>query len=424
MKLMRFAGIFCLLVMLSACSSNFSVLATDTPQPTFTPPSTPTILITTSGSSVDVTSHVEVLGNPYQAKYPSGQSIYARNIWDMLAFNGELLIGAGNSSNLGPAQNAGPVPVFSYSPLTGQFRVVFTVDDEQIDVFRVLGGEVYIPGHDPRESWELGNFYRLESDSIWRKYRNIPLGIHNYDMSMIGSMLFAGLGTSGGAEVAVSRNSGGTWTNTPVLNDRIYAFLVDKEELYATGSIFLHSGIYQYDGKDGFRTRYDIGPNQLFPGVILRTDICTKIARPVTFKGHAAYLGAYCHNDHQFIPFGMFIAESLKEGNILIYQVTLPQDSRVWDLLVIDDIIYVLMESPNTEGTTISVAASSDGIAWTEIMNFRSKTFARSFALLNDDFYFGLGCEVKDPSKWDERELVSETGQILRVKRDFWRKPT
>jgi len=32
----------------------------------------------TGDASVDVTAHIEMLGNPYQAKYPSGPRIYAR----------------------------------------------------------------------------------------------------------------------------------------------------------------------------------------------------------------------------------------------------------------------------------------------------------------------------------------------------------
>ena len=53
------------------------------------------------------------------------------------------------------------------------------------------------------------------------------------------------------------------------------------------------------------------------------------------------------------------------------------------------------------------------------MLRFRSKSFARSFALLDEDFYFGLGCEVGDPDKWAAAELLPETGQILRVRKAF-----
>jgi hypothetical protein len=386
-----------------------------------------------AAGSTDVTAHVEVLGNPYEATYPGGQNIYARNIWDLCAFNGELLVGAGNSSNIGPAQNAGPVPVLAFSPSNGHFRIVSTVDDEQIDVFRVLNGTVYIPGHDPRESWASGNYYCFEEDGHWRKFRNIPSGVHNYDMTASAGTLFAGLGTPEGAAVAVSTDSGATWTNMPIANSRVYAFVTVGQDVYATGALDTtavrgkkgtagtKTGIYHYEGASGFRPRTDLGPRQLFPGVTVRPTGEARIARSVSFADHAAYLGAYCHNDHQFMPFGAFVVESLREGNVSIRQVPLPGDSRAWDLLSDNNTLYVLTDSPDSEGTTVRVTASPNGVDWVEIMHFRSRTFARSFALLNGDFYFGLGCEVADPGKWTLQELPPETGRILRVQRDCWK---
>ena len=404
-----------------------------TPMPTLTPLPSPTKAYGVSRSSIDVTDHVEVLGNPYQAKYPEGEWIYARNIWDMVAFNGELLIGAGNSSNSPPASNAGPVPIFSYSPSTARFREVFTVDDEQIDIFRILGGQVYIPGHDPREEWETGNFYRMESDGTWRKYRNVPSAIHLYDMALVGQMLFA-CGNLHGAAVAVSKDMGLTWSisKTPIysLDTRIYSFLIDEEELYAVGEMNPYQspevspGVYQHNGDGTFHPRTDLEPKKMFPGITFPAGVlCTKIVRSVTFKNHAIYVGSYCSNDHQSHPFGLFVVESLRVDDVSIHQVVIPHNSRIWDLLIEDETIYVLMDTPDAEGTIIRVASSQDGIEWTEILNFRARTFARSFALLNGDFYFGLGSEIRPRVKWDQL-LLPETGQIIRVRREFWQKTT
>lgn len=394
---------------------------------------------TTGGSrgtvSVDVTTRVEVLGNPYQATYPGGARIYARNIWALCAFNGEIMFGGGNSSDEGPAQNAGPVPILAFSPSNGHFRVMYTVDDEQIDVFRLLQGSVYIPGHDPRESWEFGNFYRLERDGCWRKFRNIPAGVHNYDMATRGGRLLAGLGTPVGAAVAVSTNAGATWANTRMANSRIYAFLNVQQTVYATGVMVAGEqhekkaadeglvGVHQFDGASDFQPRNDLGPRQLFPGVSVRPEAKVRVARPVSFKEQAAYLGAYCHNDHQFLAFGAFVAAALNAGAVSIHPVPLPKASRAWDLLSDGGMLYVLTDVPDPEGTTVRVLSSPDGRDWSECLHFRSRTFARSFALLDGDFYFGLGCEVADPGQWTMRELPPETGQILRVKKAVWNRP-
>ena len=64
----------------------------------------------------DVTSKLEDLGSPLSEKYRSGASVYARNIWTLFAYDGKIFLGGGNSSNEGPASNAGPVPVMSFDP--------------------------------------------------------------------------------------------------------------------------------------------------------------------------------------------------------------------------------------------------------------------------------------------------------------------
>lgn len=139
----------------------------------------------------DMTDLLEKLGNPYQFKYSRGASIYARNIWTMKAYQGKIYLGAGNSANGGPAPNAGPVPIISLDPQTKQFTTEWQVPDEQIDVYRILSdGLLYIPGHDPKEGWELGNFYRKKKDGSWEKVRTMPDGVHNYDVAYFNGKLF------------------------------------------------------------------------------------------------------------------------------------------------------------------------------------------------------------------------------------------
>jgi hypothetical protein len=356
---------------------------------------------------------VENLGNPYLARYPSGEAVYARNIWDICAYRGRLFLGAGNSSNWGPAVNAGPVPVFSYDPLQGIFREEFIVDDEQVDVLHVFGDQLYIPGHDPRESWDLGNFYRLDITGSWHKYRNIPEGIHNYDMAYWGNTLFAGLCTRWGGAVGISRDMGLTWQNVSVSTFRIYALVTLKDRLYAVGML---PDVFVYDEKGGFIPVKGITKRVMFPGVNLQKGLLTRIARPISADTLAFFIGAYCHNDHQYRPFGLFVARSLQQGAPDIRRVILPPQGRPWDLLSYDGEFYVLLDYPSTEYTTVKVMHTKDGTTWRELLQFRSSTFARSFAVLNGDWYFGLGCEVQDAEKWRTEELNAETGTVLRVR--------
>lgn len=143
-----------------------------------------------SAGAPDVSSSITVLGSPFK------KAAYARNVWDMQLFGGKIYLGHGNSSNNAPVPNAGPVPIYYWdlaqnkfsvqdvtytNPATGKVTTNVYVMDEQIDTFKVLNGELYIPGHDSRvPGWAYGNFYRLNGDH-WDQYMNIP----GVSMSMI-----------------------------------------------------------------------------------------------------------------------------------------------------------------------------------------------------------------------------------------------
>ncbi|UCG58940.1 MAG: hypothetical protein JSU70_05395, partial [Phycisphaerales bacterium] len=137
-----------------------------------------------AGAGNDVTEHVENIGNPFsemrgsrlrrlyrlltQQKYRPGEWTYARNIWDMHVYDGRIYLGAGNSSDGGPVPNAGPVPIICYDPKREGFVREGTVRDEQIDAYCTHGGRLYIPGHDPMQSWDWGNLYCRQDDGRWK----------------------------------------------------------------------------------------------------------------------------------------------------------------------------------------------------------------------------------------------------------------
>ncbi len=381
----------------------------------------------------DVTKKLELLGNPYKKKYKSGQRIYARNIWDMMSFKGKLYLGGGNSSNTGPGRNAGPVPIISYDPKSGKFTQEYVVKDEQIDLIYNFDGQLYVPGHDPKESWNLGNFYRLEADGKWQKHRNLPGGIHNYAMAWDGKRLFAGLGTKKGAIVAVSEDKGKTWTTNKMTGGRVYSLLTIGDTVCAGSMILVmpksskrrkysYAPLYGYkNGK--FERLKDISSEDLLPDTHPEPKkrakdkrapgyVVAKIVKPLTVGKHTLYIGAACHNDHQFMPLGAYVIDAKRKAR----KIELPEGSRPWDIIHLDKTTYVLIDTPAEDGTTVTVMATRDMKRWRPLFTFAAPTFARSFELLDGDFFFGLGCEVKDPKKWDQKELKPETGNILRLR--------
>ena len=380
-------------------------------------------------------SYVEHLGIPYAKTYSKDASIYARNLWDLQAFAGKLYIGAGNSSNAAPAGNAGPVPVIAWNPKSSKFETEFVVDDEQIDTFYVANGDLYIPGHDSTEAWQYGNLYRL-SQGQWQKYRNVPNAVHVYALSAYKKLLLAGLSinTKGKNEnarsaVGISTDWGETWQNIDLDGFRIHGFLKAKDILYST-DMFWGPGyeqrfaennlqyvpVHEFNGEDNFIQRQDLSAKHIFPGFDLEGFQIYRIAKPQDWHSGTVYIGGYVHNDHQFMPFGLFYAADLSRDRTDVRRLETPNDTIVWDLIVHNNALYALLETNEQNSTKVSVIATNDLQHWQTILEFQSPTFARSFEILDGDFYFGLGGEILDPFDWQKKEPSSRTGELLRVK--------
>lgn len=344
----------------------------------------------------DVTPSVENLGNPFS------KGNYANNVWDMKVFDGRIYLGHGNSSNKGPNQNAGPIPIISLNPETCEFSNEYTVDEEQIDIYRIIGGELVISGHDPREDWSKGNFYRLEQGD-WIKYRTIPDGIHTYDMYEFAGKIYAALGTANKPAIIVSSDNGLNWSHaTNTGGSRAHCLFELNGDLYAS---FRGNSFQRLKGQKF--SRFKVRRCKVFPGVP-GWWVYSRISRPVNFMSSLVYIGAIIVNDHQWDPFGLYMAKSLKNAK----RVDLPNDSKPWDILVRDSLLYVLLSQKvegNPDRFLIVVLVTKDLRKWEELFRFAQPTFARSFEQVDRDFYFGLGTSTKDTRP--------EAGTILRVRK-------
>jgi hypothetical protein len=250
------------------------------------------LLLPVTARAADVTLYVESLGIPFAKRYPDGDTIFARNVWDLQAFAGRLYIGAGNWDNRGPAPNAGPVPIVTWDPQEKRFVREGIADEEAIERFEVINGRLYIPGTDPRGGWDFGNLYRREADGHWTKFRTIPHAIHTFALTGYDGRLYAGLGAEDtvpwytdfkryGSAIAVSKDDGASWRFLPLGGYRLHAFLHVRHRLYGVevlpgpglarwlashGRNAFYAPVYELDSSQGnFERRPDLNAERLFP---------------------------------------------------------------------------------------------------------------------------------------------------------------
>jgi len=376
----------------------------------------------------DMTEFMETVANPYRSAYRDGEDVYARNIWDMQVYAGRLFVGGGNLNNSGPAPNAGPVPIISYDPAAQKTVTEGRVDDEEITTYTVLDDRLYIPGSDATESHEWGNFYLRNQDGTWLKKRTIPAALHNYSLTFYNNRLVAGISTRDGAAVAISDDNGDHWENILLgPKQRTYALLEVGGELYAVQQFVPprerqtwpqelqeeYSTVAQYGGRHAFLPRPDLTEQEMFPDTLLAEKRGKRITRYIRAGEKAVYIGAYNFKR----PFGFYIASSLAKDHVKVARIPIPRSYVPRDLLVRGDILYLLC-SEEVDGSykqSVVRTSLSEPEESEVLFQFSTAAFARSFEEMDGDFYFGLGCDVRNTKKWSMDEVHPDTGKIIKI---------
>ncbi|HWP97021.1 MAG TPA: hypothetical protein VN426_09220 [Syntrophomonadaceae bacterium] len=366
-------------------------------------------------AAVDVSSKVVLLGQPFK------QQPFARNVWDMQVFNGKIYLGSGNYLNGGPSVSPGPIPIMYYDPQTNKFVTEYTVDEEQIDVYKIIDGKLTIPGTDATDSWDFGNYYVLEN-AKWQKIRTIPVCSHVFDMASYNGKLYAAINGESSANIAftASSNKGKTWTSqmsassgSPFFGSRGMTLFEFRGKLYGVGLQYLgfnstasHINVLVMDGNQSVIQKM---PN-LLPGA--QKYSLLRIFRPYTVNNNLVYLGVFDNIDgSQWKPYGLYVASDLNQPR----RIVLPQGEALpADILVRGSTTYVMAFCGSVENGYTNIVYKSENLnQWTELFRFKCDTFPRSFEELNGDFYFGLGTLAYP--------LKASAGSILKVPKDSYK---
>jgi hypothetical protein len=346
----------------------------------------------------EITDQLELLGNPFLEK-----PLMARNVWDMKVFDERLYFGHGDA-----VANSGPIKLWRYDTNSKQFISDFTVDDESIHDFDVVGNQLLIAGYDPREAWDLGNFYRLE-DGVWHKHRTIPWGIHAYQVIEFDGKLFVGLGTDHlHPSLLSSSDQGLTWldaTGKQFLDRAFNKLIVLNRQLYATG--LLEAGTVKLE--NGVFVDANIPIERIAPGVT--PDAPMIISKLEHFNNGVVYtvgtrqMYTTDPGEERYEPIAKaaFFSSNFQDT----VPIPLPKDSFPTDILLKDAQVLILTHRKLEAGFENIVIESSDARSWKETLRFSSSSFARSFEFLNSQFYFGLGC-------YFTKQACAANGDVLR----------
>lgn len=369
-------------------------------------------------SPAETTVAITSLGDPWATRYADDAWRYARNIWDMRFHDGRLYVGGGNSSNKGPASNAGPVPIMAYDFQRMTWVAEGRVDDEQIDRFVLMDGELAIPGHDPRQSWQWGNLYLRNTQGQWRKQRRIPDGVHTYDVVSHAGRWFAALGTAKGGAIVESTNRGADWRTTYTAPVRVYSLVQVGDSLFAFPGLRIRNhkvvdALLQW--RNG---QWQVLPETQYqrwlPDTTIQTQGVLKLLSAERFGTQVAYIVAYTRNDHQSAPLAAYVGGVDTEGQWQAKRLNWSDGFAPWDVVVRDGHIHWLLNRVTPHGADVQIWRSPEQQPMQNrlLLSFSTPALARALEVKGKDFFVGLGADKADA----QDSLPVETGTVWRVR--------
>ena len=334
------------------------------------------------------------LGIPYLNEFTEEQ-LNSRLSEDMTVFDGRLYVGGGDYD-----ANTGPVYVMSYDLKKGIWeKSSEPLPDEQIKRFEVFDGKLVTLGTDPKDDWELGNYYVL--DGNWQTVRMLPFGIHCFDAIEFDGTVFFGLGVNSG-HYPVAVFDGESYASAEFFKDgapldtssneiiRVYNFFQYNQRLFA----FLTLDAKNENGETlGYFMElyvYESGAFKYVSGALPATDM-----PEIAVSGDSVY---------------MIINETLlTTDNLTSFSaVSLGADTKVSDIIETEDGMFALAyRKTNSEFYEIFVFKQTDS-GFEKHFGVLTKSPAGSFCKSGDSFYISLG-------KRQSTENIKDTGRVIEV---------
>ena len=328
------------------------------------------------------------LGIPSAITFETGEM--ARCAWDIKVWKNKLYVGSGDYS-----KNTGPTEIYSYDLNKKEWTVSGIVPDEAIIRFNVIDKRLIIPGTDPMEDWELGNYYELK-DGEWQVHRVLPNAVHTFDVIKYKNLVVAGIGTDGlHLPTVASTDKGQTFSPIDFFKDgqpydltqyeysRAYELFVFKNKLYAL--------VYHKCFEGGFTIELFEFIDGAFHFVREGNDFFGKIKVSLNllnakaeFKGKFFYSADY-----------LYVTDDLQE----ITKVPLPNNEYSSQFKVIGNKIYILCYQVKNDGqkryfTTRMYESRKGTEKFKEIFCFDFDAPPLCFDKKGNTYYVGMGDRV------------------------------
>lgn len=337
------------------------------------------------------------LGNAVMPWYDAGA--VANCAWDLVVWNGILYRGVGDYD-----KNPGVAILHGYNIATQCWEIHSEIPEEALHRFIEIDGKLMTPGIDPRGGWELGNYYVL--DKGWKQVRNLPNGIHNFDMIEFDGKIFAGLGVeSGKSPCVMSTDKGQTFSSVPLYKGgqqvstegftyiRIYEYWTFQNQLYALVNLDSNYDFYRFDGDKMVWVGSAAG-------------YVTSNRANYNYFNAKLELGNTC-----FIVSNRLLAVTDFANSSSTQVIAMPGGEFVSDAILQDGTLYTLTYKEKADKTyeiVIYKSTSGETGSFTEVARFDYAVPACSFALERDYFYIGMG---------SKRAIHKSNGMVLRVKK-------
>lgn len=359
------------------------------------------------------------VGNPGLERYNNSSkgSIFARNPWDMKAYNGKVYIGSGDYD-----KNASPTYIACFDPETDSATLFqSSIADEQIARFCIIDGKLVAPGIDQIGAFEHYLYLNEDGTAFVDYLLAYDSRVHTFELANFDGKIFAGTGTntnSARSAVMVSSDGGKTFTDIDVVKDgnvingktvggfsRSREFMEYNGELY---TLFTQTGATGYNGL----YKYNAASNRFeYFGSI------GNLAAGYSLLNKNGYI-TYMYLQDKFAFAGKYVACNgylLTSTDMKTFSPNYfaGKSAYYMDMVEVGGKLYVLTATENSDGSfTNAVYSTTDTENCNKVMQFNSSTFMRCMEYVDGMFVFGAGTRYVDGANTD-------CGSIYRVCVDF-----